>query len=130
MVTYTIDGNERLIRTQCGGQVTLEEVAAHFRDLARDPACPNRLDVLLDLRYVESLPDRGELEAVTVELSRLRAKVRFGLCAVVAERSALFGMLRVFEVLAQDSFTALRVFRDFAEAETWLVAQRPPVREM
>jgi len=128
MVTYTIDANERLIRTQCVGQVTLEEVAAHFRDLARDPACPDRLDVLLDLRYVETLPERGQLEAVTVELGRLRAKVRFGLCAVVAERPALFGMLRVFEVLAQDYFTALRVFREFSEAEGWLVSQRQPVK--
>jgi hypothetical protein len=128
MVTYTIDANERLIRTKCVGHVTLEEVAAHFRDLARDPACPTRLDVLLDLRSVESLPHRGELEAVTVELGHLRAKVRFGLCAVVADRPALFGMLRVFEVLAQDYFTALRVFRDFAEAEAWLASQRLPVK--
>jgi hypothetical protein len=128
MVTYTIDANQRLIRTQCAGPVTLEEVAAHFRDLARDPACPDRLDVLLDLRSVESLPHRGQLEAVTVELGRVRAKVRFGLCAVVAERPALFGMLRMFEVLAQDYFTALRVFRDFAEAEAWLVSQRLPVK--
>jgi hypothetical protein len=128
MVTYTIDVNERLIRTKCAGQVNLEEVAAHFHDLARDPVCPNRLDVLLDLRYVETLPERGQLEVVTVELARLRAKVRFGLCAVVAERPALFGMLRVFEVLAQDYFTALRVFREFSEAEAWLVSQRQPVK--
>jgi hypothetical protein len=128
MVTYTIDVNERLIRTQCSGKLTFEEVAEHFRELARDPACPNRLDVLLDVRNVETLPERGQLEAVTVELGRLRAKVRFGLCAVVAERPALFGMLRVFEVLAQDHFTALRVFRDFAQAETWLVSQRLPVK--
>lgn len=124
MVKYTIDADERLIRTQCSGFLTLDEVAEHFRELAADPACPNYLDVLLDLRAVESLPHKGELQAVTVQLGRVRSKVRFGHCAIVVERPALFGMLRMFEVMAQDYFTAIRVFRAVPEAEAWLASER------
>jgi hypothetical protein len=128
MVTYTIDANERLIRTLCSGFVTLNEVAAHFHELAGDPACPSYLDVLLDLQATDSLPRKGELQAVTVELARVRAKVRFGLCAIVVQRTVLFGMFRMFEVMAQDYFTAIRVFRVAAEAEAWLASQRLPPR--
>jgi hypothetical protein len=124
MVTYQIDANERLIRTQCTGQVTLAEVVAHFRELAADPACPSFLDVLLDLRTIDSLPNSGQLQAVTGEVRKVQSKVRFGACAIAVEREAAFGVFRMFEVMAQDYFTAIRVFRSAAEAEAWLAYQR------
>lgn len=128
MVTYTIDQRERLIRTQCTGHVTLAEVVAHFQELAADPACPNFLDVLLDLRTIDSLPLIGQLEAVTRAVRKVQSKVRFGLCAIVVERDAVFGVFRMFEVIAQDYFTAIRVFRAAPEAEAWLASQRLPDR--
>lgn len=129
MVTYTIDAKERLIRTRCSGFVNVEEVTEHFRELASDPACPDYLDVLLDLSSINSLPDKRELQAVTVELGRVRARVRFGLCAIVVERLVLYGMLRMFSVMAQDYFSSIRVFRDIAEAEAWLASQRLPAEQ-
>jgi hypothetical protein len=124
MVTYQIDANERLIRTQCAGQVTLAEVVAHFQQLAADPACPSFLDVLLDLRTIDSLPNSGQLEAVTRAVRKVQSQVRFGVCAIVVERDAVFGVFRMFEVMAQDYFTAIRVFRSSTEAEAWLASQR------
>jgi len=129
MVTYQIDAKERLIRTQCTGHVTLAEVVAHFQELAADPACPNFLNVLLDLRTIDSLPNSGQLEAVTRAVRKVQSKVRFGVCAIAAERDAVFGMFRVFEVMAQDYFTAIRVFRSAAEAEAWLAHQRFPEKK-
>jgi hypothetical protein len=128
MVTFQIDANERLIRTLCTGHVTLAEVVAHFQQLAADPACPNFLDVLLDLRTIDSLPHTGQLEAVTREVRKVQSKVRFGVCAIVVERDAVFGVFRMFEVMAQDHFTAIRVFRAAAQAEAWLASQRLPVK--
>ena len=76
--------------------MTLEEVLGHFRDLTQDPDCPTRLDVLLDLRHETSLPESQEMRVVAYEISRVRERVAFGTCAVVACRDALFGMLRMF----------------------------------
>ena len=45
-------------------------------------------------------------------------------CAILACRDALFGMMRMFEVLAQDSFRVTRTFRTATEAEAWLVSQQ------
>jgi hypothetical protein len=103
--------------------VTFEEVVAHFRELERDPECREPLDVLLDLSRVDSLPSARQIRAVALELKTIQ-HVRLDTCAIVAVRDALYGMLRMFEVMAQGYFRAIRVFRATAEAEVWLVSQR------
>lgn len=123
-VTYAIDPKRCLICTRCAGHVTIQEVLDHFQALERDPACPRRLDVLLDLSQAASLPESSQIQAVSDALGRIRKKVQFGACAVVAPSDALFGMMRMFEVLAQQYFRATHVFRAAPEAEEWLRSQQ------
>jgi hypothetical protein len=127
-VTYVIDQQEKLIRTRCIGNVVVGEVINHFRTLERDPECPDRLDVFLDLSETTSLPFTAEINAVAQEINRVRKKVRFGACAVLATADALFGMMRMFAVLAGSYFSDIQVFRSAPEAEAWLAAQRSPAR--
>ena len=122
-VTYKIDTAGETIRTECTGDVTLEEVLGHFRALAKDPDCPPRLDVLLDLSQTTSVPRSEDLRDVVTEIERVRGNVRFGACAIVACTDALFGMLRMFEVYAEQHFRNTSVFRTLPEAEEWLAAQ-------
>ena len=123
-VTYRIDAARGVIYTRCVGNVTLEEVLGHFQALALDPECPDRLDVLLDLTEEITLPQSEELRIVSRAIARVRERVEFGACAVVAVRDALFGMLRMFQVFTEDLFCALEVFRSLPEAEAWLEAHR------
>ena len=74
-VTYRIDAESGTIETRCTGNITYQEVAVHFRELAEDPRCPPRLDVLLDLTGIETLPLRMQkhcenARAVAQHLSR------------------------------------------------------------
>jgi hypothetical protein len=119
-VTYRIDQAKRRIHTRCVGAVTLDEVLQHFADLVRDPDCPGRLDVLLDLSETASLPTSYQLTAVTTEVARVRPRVRFDGCAIIATQDALFGMARMFEVFAENYFGATRVFRTMDEGTSWL----------
>jgi len=123
-VTYVIDTQQKLIRTKCIGNATLPEVIGHFRELERDPDCPHQLDVFLDLSETTSLPLTHYFSAVAAEIGRIKKKVRFNACAVVATRTALFGMLRMLEVMAAPYFGAFRVFRAASQAEEWLASQR------
>ena len=123
-VTYVIDAEKKLIRTRCIGDVTFEEVIDHFRTLQQDPACPPRLDVLLDLSETSTLPESRQLETVSHQIAGVRGRVQFDLCAVSAPREALFGMMRMFEVMAQPYFRSTCVFRTTVEAEAWLLAHR------
>lgn len=75
---------------------------AHLRKLQQDPECPKRLDVSLDLSEASSLPETRQLSVVTTELKKIRSKASFDACAILASRPSLFGMMRMFEVLAEE----------------------------
>ena len=83
-VTYQFDADKRTVRTKCLGTVTLEEVIDHFRALEEDSECPDRLDVLLDLTEVDSVPETRQISTVINEIKRVRGRVRFGACAIAA----------------------------------------------
>jgi hypothetical protein len=121
-VTYEIDRERRLIRTRCVGPVTLPEVLEHFDVLQRDPACPERLDVVLDLSEQVTLPEADQLRTVAARIAEVR-NLRFGRLAIVVDRDSMFGMARMFEVFAEAQFAASKVFRSWDEAERWVVAQ-------
>jgi hypothetical protein len=123
-VTYKIDAARELIHTTCSRPLAFSEVMDHFRALQEDPACTGHLDVLLDVSEADTLPVSSQLGPVSAELDAVRAKVQFGLCAIVATRDAMFGMMRMFEVIAGPYFRATCVFRGKHEAEAWLESQR------
>jgi hypothetical protein len=123
-VTYQIDRVAGLIRTKCSGDVVIDEVLDHFQALARDPNRPDRLDVFLDLRELTSSPSADEIREASNAVARLPAAVRFGACAIVAQRDALYGMSRMFGVFVEQFFSEINVFRSASEAEAWLEAQR------
>lgn len=123
-VRYEIDPRLGLIRTRCEGFVTVPDVVGHFRQLAADPECPRHLDVLLDLRFITSLPTVEKLQAVELEMARVRSVVEFGACAIVADRDEIFATAKVFEVVAARMFGASHVFRGISEAEAWLARER------
>jgi hypothetical protein len=56
-------------------------------------------------------------------LKKYRLTLPFNACAIVAGSDVLFGMMRMFEVFARDSFVITQVFRSTADAEVWLAAQ-------
>jgi hypothetical protein len=121
-VTYRIDAATRTIRTTCSRPLAFAEVMDHFRGLKEDPACSGPLNVLLDVSDADLVPQASQLGAVSAAVSLVRSKVQFRACAIVATRDAMFGMMRMFEVLASDYFSAIRVFRKMDEAEAWLAA--------
>ena len=122
-VTYQIDNAKQLVRTSCTGATTLDEVLGHFAELIQDPECPERLNVLLDLSEMTSLPGSEQLRAVAGEIGRIVPRVQFLNCAIIAPREALFGMARMFEVFADQHFAATRVFRTRDEGASWLDTQ-------
>jgi len=123
-VTYRIDTASGIIRTQCIGFVTVEDVVQHFQDLVSDPGCPRELDVLLDLSEMTSAPTTAKLRIAAEAARGVGDRVRFGAVAILVSTDALHGSSMIFEVLAARSFQITRIFRDRAEAEAFLARQR------
>jgi len=128
-VTYQIDKIKGAIYTKCAGNVTLPEVVDHFKELVRDPDCPARLDVLLDLSETTSIPEALQLRAVSDQIGIIRERVAFGDCAIVTRSEVLYGMLRIFEIFAGKWFRGIRVCRAREDAQTWLDSRSPIARE-
>jgi hypothetical protein len=122
-VTYQIDSARKLIHTICSRPLQFSEVIDHFRTLKDDPACTGHLDVLLDVSDVDFLPESRQFGPINAELSVVRAKVQFGLLAIIAPGDVMFGMMRIFEVAAASYFREIRVFRAAAEAQAWLASR-------
>lgn len=125
-ITYEFDRESGLLHTTCAGNVTFDEVLEHFRQLEDDASLPSRLDVLLDLSTMESLPESDQLRSVASEVDRLRTRVQFGAFAIVASRDALYGMIRMFQVFAEAHLASSQVFRERGAAERWLESVRQP----
>jgi len=121
-LTYHVDRDAGLIETKGTGGLSFEEVLDHLQQLEADASLPERLDVLLDLSEVTSLPESEQLRDIAGKVGRI--DVAWGFCAIVASRDALFGMLRVFTVLAEQRFLESRVFREREQAERWLSDSR------
>jgi hypothetical protein len=126
-IHYEIDAEEGVIRTRCVGEVRFDDVLDHFRTLENDPDLPKRLDVLLDLGPLTSLPESRQMKAAAREIDRLGERIRWGACAIVAERDAVFGMSRMFEVFAESVFARTMTFRERSKAENWLAGLRGPL---
>src|SRR5690349_15874095 len=122
-ISYRIDLGAGLIRTVGSGEVTPAEVDAHFSELSEAWPRGARLDVLLDLTSCTSLPQISQLRTIVSQIADLGGRDRFGFCAIVASRELLYGLLRVFEFLADQKFSAIRIFRDEEAAITWLREQ-------
>jgi len=120
-ISCQIDEQKDLLRARAAGDVTWEEVHPQLQQLEVVLMRRAPLDVLLDLTDCTSLPDRSQLENLAADIHRLGGRTRFHRCTIVATQPALFGMARMFEILAEDQFAATRVFRTVAEGEAWLM---------
>ena len=111
------------VRIRCSGEVTILDVIPGCRSHSERERTPGPLNVFLDLREMISVPTTSEIRAVSDTLYHLRRRPAFGCCAVLAERDATFGMARMFSILVEDMFVAVRVFRLPTEANEWFEAQ-------
>lgn len=121
-ITYHIDRSRKLIRTTCSGPVLFEEVVRHFAILTHEPRLPDRLDVLLDLSDVTSIPETQHLRGVAETINEIRDRLQFGVCAVVAAGDVAFSIAKMFTAFAREQFEVTTVVRTNAEAEQWLLA--------
>jgi hypothetical protein len=119
-VSYRFDPELGYVHTRCSGAATFDEVRAHFRELEADASLPQRLDVLLDLSEMQTLPESRQLETLVGDIRRASSRFEWGACAIIAVSDAMFGMSRMFEVFAEQQFERTRVFRDASKARNWL----------
>jgi len=109
--------DQRIIITLMFGRITQDDVTGLYTALIADPKFDPSFDHLVDLSGVEEI-------AVTSDIVRSLARRELAYhtksrCALVAPQDVTFGMARMY-ISVRDHRREYRVFRERAEAESWL----------
>jgi hypothetical protein len=117
-IRYSADPVNRRLVTRADGVVTFDEINAHL-DLEQR----NR-----DLDRPELIDARGATTDLTTEQVRQLVRraadmlrlVELGATAIVTTDDVLYGMARMYSILAEGVGAASEVFRDVESATRWL----------
>ena len=123
---YTVDLAAGVVRVQCSGVLTNEEMLACIEQVFRDPARRSRMATVVDFQHVESMQVTPEgMEAAAAIKAALidPAQEPWGL-AFVAPQDEAFWVARTYEVLRVGAPERVRVFRQLSEAERWVSGLR------
>lgn len=63
-VPCQIDPHYSVLHAKCLGEVTFQEILYNIDLLEQDPLCTGRLDVLLDVSDLETIPDKTQLASL------------------------------------------------------------------
>jgi hypothetical protein len=134
---YSIDLARSLVLSRGWGVVTDRELLAHVRTLTVDPRYARSFCQLADLRDVTDVEITASTIREMVKLNPFGAGARR---AVVVTSDVVFGMARMYQILADESPHELKIFRKMDDALQWLwiadakaeilsvLSQTPPIR--
>jgi hypothetical protein len=121
---YRIDKSRRIVFSRATGIVTDEVLLDHQQRLSADP------DFEPDFRQLYDFCDVEELQATSMGVRELAINNPFGRGAqraLVAGSQAVYGVARMFQIMAEKGPDRIEVFYSLEEALDWLgLADREP----
>ncbi len=117
-ISHRIDPAQKVVYTTFEGEVTDQQFLRHARKIGRDPE--------IDGSFVELIyADTSSLKSVTGSSIReaadaLRGSTAIRKIGIVVSRNVEFGIARMVESLADESLIEIKVFREQADARSWL----------
>ncbi len=107
----------RTVFTTFFGVITDQDAREHVEDLRNHPEFEADFNQLFDARGVTSVELSG---ACVREIASMRMFGEGSRRAFVAGTDVVFGMVRMFEMLRDDTPDEIRVFRNIDDARAWL----------
>ena len=117
-IMSVVDRLRQRMFTHVSGLVTLRDVNRHLDQEERD----RELDLpeLVDARGAKTDLTSEQVRRVVQRLVRLMRTIPLGPTAIVADDDTLFGMARMYSILAEHYGINVEVFRDIDSARRWL----------
>lgn len=118
-VSYSFQG--RLLRLDCVGTYSPDELKRKYAEALEDPAFPERAVFLLDVTRSESLTTRpvDELRDIARFVEPWAAK-HGNKCAILAQDDLHFGLMNMAAIFAEGVGLETQVFRTLGHALEWL----------
>jgi hypothetical protein len=117
-IRYTTDPVNRRLVTRADGVVTFHEINAHLdvEQRNRDLALPE----LIDARGATTNLTAEQVRQLVRRAADMLRLVELGATAIVTTDDVLYGMARMYSVLAEGVGATAEVFRDVESATRWL----------
>jgi len=114
-----VDDLQQRVVVRAVGSIGTAEILAHLQE--EEASANLALPELVDARGAKPDISAAEVRTVVNLVRRLAQKTRLGPTAILVDSELAYGMLRMLEILVQDT-CAVRPFRQQAQAEEWLNA--------
>jgi hypothetical protein len=123
-VTYSISSN--LLLMTAAGEYEPQDLPRTFLAALNDPACPDHVALLLDVRPSSMLATRSmdDIRAIGQFLGPYTERIG-GRCAVVTGTEVQYGLGRMGSIYMESVGIEARIFRDMDAAREWLTARGP-----
>jgi len=121
-IHYRYDDTAHRVLTRTEGQITLQEVISHFRELSRSARLHPGSDVVVDVTFQTNVPVPEHLASAASVLEEVTELIPFGRCAIVAPNDVSNEIGRRFQAVTWPLFTGIRLFPTNADAIAWLDA--------
>ena len=121
-IRYSIDRIHRRLMTHADGNVTFHDINAHLdleqrnRDLTRSE--------LIDARGATTDITSDQVRRLVRRAADMLRSVDLGPTAIVTTDDVVYGMARMYSILAEGVGAAAEVFRDMESATRWLERMR------
>jgi hypothetical protein len=123
-IKYRIDSDERIVYLTTEGASNYAEWKATMLSILSDPSFQSGIGFLSDRRSQTNEPDSEFARSAAQFLMQHKDDLEGCLWAAVSNDAALFGMQRMFAVLAEATGVKAMAFMDYEEARAWLLSPR------
>ena len=106
------------------GKVTVNDFVRFLSATGNMPGYWSHDKYLWDMRHVTEFPSTSEIR-IYANVARSEPTLS-GRIAIVVDQDVHFGLVRMFEMLSEQPGVERRVFRDYDQAQTWLLSSGSP----
>jgi hypothetical protein len=117
-ITYVIDRLHRRMLTHADGVLTFHDVDRHLDEEEHERGLD--LPELFDARGAKTDLTSAQVRRLVHRAAEMMQTVPLGPTAIVATDDTLYGMARMYGILAEPLGVSVEVFRDVGSAERWL----------
>lgn len=120
-IRYTVDPVQHRLLTHADGVVTFHDINAHL-DVERRNRDLNRAE-LVDARGATTDLTLEQVRQLVQRAASMLSDGELGPTAIVTSNDVVFGMARMYSILADGVGVRTEVFRETQQAIAWLDAQ-------
>lgn len=115
-----IEPERRLVRVKITGDSTMEDIIGAINEAVNDPRSEPGFSILSDHTEVGEPLTTPQAHEMVAHFENLKERMSGCRWAVVSQKAASIGMMRMLSVLLNSIPMTLEIFKTIEEAEEWL----------